>query len=170
MTSNTKESLLEEMENSREAFLNFIEAIDIAEYHLPLAMPGESPAHAWSIRDILLHISRWEAELIKFLWQIEQGQKPSPIFFLPDDKVDELNELWHREGLSRPLEFVLDDFHGVRNQTILRLEGFSDQDLFAAKRYPWIRQGSLGDIVANNTCLHEQEHLQTIVTWKKQRT
>ena len=31
----------------------------------------------WSLKDILVHLTLWEAELVTLLFQARQGQKPS---------------------------------------------------------------------------------------------
>lgn len=159
--------LLEKIEEGRDEFLDFIDGIEDQDFTAPLPFVNPVSNQPWSIKDIIIHLSRWEAELIKLMWQLEHGQKPtgSP-FSLPQNRVDDLNNQWQAESKGRPLAQAMDDFLSVRNQTLLRLEAFSDKDLFDKKRFGFLSGRSLGDIIANNTYEHEKEHLQLIKSWK----
>lgn len=115
----------------------------------------------WAIKDILSHLVRWEAELVKLLWQLRQGQRPTTVHFTGMD-IDEINSRWLAEDRSRPLERILDDFQGVRRQTIRRIGSFSDQELNDPQRYPWLKGQSLSEWVAEDSFEHEAEHLRQI--------
>jgi len=169
MIGTTKLDLLDSLEENRERFLDFLEKLDPEDYNIPITKPDGSLENAWTIRDIIFHLSRWEAELIKLLWQVKQGQKPTSAFFLPPTKIDETNEQWHREGLGRSLDLILEDFHAVRNQTILRIENLSDTDLFDRKRYSWLKGKSLCELIDEYTKQHENDHLSSMVVWKESK-
>jgi hypothetical protein len=80
--------------------------------------------------------------------------------------VDETNRAWFEEGKSRPLHRVLDDFHAVRNQTILRVEEFTERDLTEANRFSWSRKKPLAEWIASDSFEHEAEHREQIVSWR----
>ncbi len=155
-----KTELLAALEIEREKFLDAIEGIP-EEAMIEPGVNGE-----WSLKDLLSHLTRWEAEMVRGLWQTKQGQVPD----WPDgSKVDEINAQWHTEMRDRPLIKALDDFEAVRSQTLLRVEAFTDRELTDPKRYPWTRGTPLWEIIANNSFGHEEEHLPDIVTWRKKR-
>jgi hypothetical protein len=154
-----KEDLLKELEEEREHFLDAIEGLSDEDLEKPGVMDD------WSIKDLLAHLTMWEAELIKLLWQAKQGQKPSSIHF-SHIAVDELNARWKSEMQDRSLERVMADFQSVRNQTIRRVEAFSDKDLNDEKRYNWLGGRPLWEWIAGNSFEHEAEHLEQIVTWR----
>lgn len=158
-----KQELLTNLENQREAFMDIIENLTEEE----LTTPGV--VGQWSIKDILSHISRWEAELVKLLWQVRQGQKPSSMHFTMKGSVDQVNETWYKESAARELVRVLDDFHAVRNQTTLRVEEFSDHDLTEPKRYPALGGRALWEYIEGDSFGHEAEHLPDIHRWLQQR-
>lgn len=158
-----KIELIENLESQRELFLDVIENLDDD----ALTTPGVTGQ--WSIKDILAHISHWEAELVKLLWQISQGQRPSSIHFSRKGTVDEVNQEWFEESAKRSLDRILDDFHSVRNQTILRVEGFSDRELTDPKRYPALGGRPLWEYIENDSFGHEQEHLEEIQRWLQQK-
>lgn len=154
-----KKELLEALESGREKFLDALEGIPEDAWELP-GVAGE-----WSLKDLLAHLSRWEAEMIKLLWQAQHGQRPDTAPF-SGKSIDEINATWHKESQDRPLERVLEDFQAVRNQTILRVEGFSDRDLTDPKRYAWSPGKALWVWVENDSFGHEEEHLPDVLRWK----
>jgi hypothetical protein len=154
-----KTEVLANLEFSRENFLDLIDSMSESTVNIP------GVVGTWSIKDILAHLSRWEAELIKMLWEIQAGKKPNSIHFQPDLDVDQTNSEWHEEYKHRSYERILEDFHAVRNQTILRTEKFSERDLTDPKRFPWLNNKPLGIWIANDSFEHEKEHLKDIQAW-----
>jgi hypothetical protein len=152
--------ILNKLETERERFLDAIEGLSDEDLQRP-GVTGE-----WSIKDIMSHISRWEAELVKLLWQARQGQKPTSMHFTQVE-VDATNLDWFKESQFRPLRSVLDDFHAVRNQTILRVEAFSDADLRDPDRYKWAKKQPLAEWIASDSFEHEAEHREQILAWRK---
>jgi hypothetical protein len=157
-----KEELVEALENERENFLDAIDGLSDEDLEEPGVMQD------WSIKDLLAHLTLWEAELIKLLWQAKQGQKPNSVHFNNMD-IDELNARWKKEMQDRTLERVMADFHSIRNQTIRRVEAFSDKDLNDANRYPWLKNRPLWEWIAGDSFEHEAEHRQQILAWRKEQ-
>lgn len=153
------DEILDALEDTREQFLDCIEGLSENEMQLP-GVVGE-----WSVKDIIAHLSSWEAELVKLLWQAAQGLPPTTAFFT-QSSVDETNAAWQKTMKDRPLDKVLADFAAVRKQTIRRLEAFSDDQLNNPRRYTWQRQTPLWEWIANNTFSHEAEHMQQIQLWR----
>lgn len=157
-----KRELLDELESSRERILELIDDLEDAAYE-EVGVNG-----AWSLKDVLAHLTRWEAELVKLLWQISQGQAPTTAHF-SGISTEILNEKWLSEMRSRPLRIILEDFHNVRNQTMRRLEAFSEQELNDPKFYRWLSGKPLFVWVAADTFEHEIEHYPQIKGWKERR-
>ena len=154
-----KKELLALLEDSHERVLEAIEGLTTEQ----MLEPGVKDN--WSVKDILAHLTRWEAELIKLLWQARQGMRPTSLLNQPHS-VDVVNSRWYEEDQTRSLERILEDFHGVRNQTIRRLEFFTDKDLNDPKRYPWSDGQALWEWVAGNTFEHDEEHLEQLRAWR----
>jgi hypothetical protein len=157
-----KGQILDALEDEREKFLEAIEDLSDEALQEP-GVVGE-----WSVKDILCHLSAWEAELVKLLWQAKQGQNPSTVHFagIP---VDEINARWYEAYHSRILEDALSDLEGVRKQTLRRVEKFSDEALNDAQRYPWLQGYPLWEWIANDSFKHEAEHTAQIVEWRARR-
>jgi len=154
-----KQEVLIALEESREKFLDAIEGIP----EETLQEPGV--AGEWSVKDILVHLTRWEAELVKLLWQAGQSRTPSSAQF-SKTPVDELNERWYRESKQRPLDLVLEDFHGVRNQTIRRVEVLPERAFEDSQYYPWLGENPLWDWIATDSFEHESEHEEQVRAWR----
>jgi hypothetical protein len=123
----------------------------------------------WSVKDILNHLSHWEAELVTLLWQVQQGQKPSSVSH-SNEEIESLNQQWYKEGLERSLEMIMIDFRGVRKQTIRRVEAFNEDDLAKADRYPWLKGKSLADKIATYSFEHDREHIEQVRKWREQQS
>ncbi len=158
----TKDEVLDALEDQREKFLDAIDGLP-DEAMLEAGVCGE-----WSVKDVLYHLSRWEAELVKLLWEASQGATPTTVHF-GNASVDELNAAWQAESASRPLERVMSDFIAVRKQTSRRAQAFSYEDLNDPQRYPWQDNRPLWDWIATDSFGHEAEHLAQIQEWRKRR-
>lgn len=157
-----KAEILAALEQSREQLLDSIEGLTPEEMQQP-GVAGE-----WSIKDLLAHLARWEAELVRLLWQAGSGQEPSAIHF-SGVSVDETNARWFQESRARPLAQVLEDFHGVRNQTVRRVEAFSERDLSDGQRYAWLEGRPLWQWIAGDSFEHEAEHEQQVRAWRERQ-
>jgi len=158
-----KDEILDALEDEREKILEAIENLSDQDLKEP-GVIGE-----WSVKDILAHLSAWEGELVKLLWQVEQGQNPSSVHFseLP---VDELNAKWQEANRSRPWERVLADFEAVRKQTVRRVSELEEQDLNDPQRYSWLQGYPLWEWIANDSFKHEAEHTAQILEWRARQS
>ncbi|HKZ71248.1 MAG TPA: ClbS/DfsB family four-helix bundle protein [Anaerolineales bacterium] len=157
-----KSELISTLEASRKTLLVTIDGLSDEEMTTPGVM-GD-----WSVKDLLSHITAWEAELVTMLAQARQGKKP-PFADVSPSQTDALNAQWRNETKDRPLERVLADFHGVRKQTVKQVESFSDEELNDPKLYKWLKDSPLWKWIANETFEHEAEHAEQIIQWREER-
>lgn len=158
----TKDEIFDALEDERENFLDAIDGLSDEELQLP-GVVGE-----WSVKDIMIHLSAWEAEMVKLLWQAKQGQPPSN----PDwteELVDQLNQEWFEAYHARQLDRVMADFIAVRKQTSRRVEVFTDKDLNDPQRFSWLKGRPLWVWVAQDSFEHEAEHTAQIRAWRDER-
>jgi hypothetical protein len=157
-----RDELLDALEDGREKFIDAIEGLSDE------AMLEAGVIEGWSIKDMLYHLSMWEAEMVKLLWQAAQGQKPTTKHFTQVD-VDATNTAWLEQGKVRPLDQVLADFQSVRKQTTRRVKAFSDEDLTDPQRYTWLGGRPLWEWVVGDSYDHEAEHAAQILEWRARR-
>ena len=156
----TKDDVMEALEDQRENLLDAIEGLSDEQ----MVEPGVTGN--WSVKDILYHLSLWEADLVKRLWQFSQNEKPTYLAH-NEAEMHALNEAWFRQGLGRPLERVLDDLAAVRKQTVRRVASLPDRDFEAPPA--WLKKPSLGEWIGEDSFKHEAEHAEQIREWRKQR-
>ena len=153
-----KSEILTALDETREKFLDSIDGLTDEQLQEP-GITGE-----WSVKDLMAHMARWEAELVKLLWQARGGQRPTTFHFT-QTSVDDTNARWSREFNSLSLEQVLDDFHGVRTQTLRRVEALNDKDLTDPHAFPWAKGFPLWKWIASDSYEHEAEHTAQIREW-----
>jgi len=154
-----KENIITELTKSRENILETVRDLSDQEMETPGVIDG------WSVKDIFVHLTMWEAELVKLLWQAKQEVSPSTAHF-SQESVDDLNARWHEESKSRPLKPVLKDFLGVRNQTIRRVDALTETTLTDPSYFLWLEGEPLWKWIAGDSFEHEAEHEAQISTWK----
>ncbi len=154
-----KGELIEALGKSRNIIMAGLEGLDDE------MLSRTGVVEQWTIKDLLFHMTMWEAELVKLLWQAAQGERPSTVH-LAELPLDEINANWWAEGKDRALEQIWVDFHGVRKQTLRRLDAFTDRDLGDAKRFDWQKGIPLWKWIGEDTFLHEEEHAEQIKKWR----
>jgi hypothetical protein len=120
----------------------------------------------WSVKDVLSHITAWEAELVTALAKAKRGLSPQLQSWSQSD-IDALNAKWHKEHKNRALDQVLEDFRGVRQQTLRHLEALTDEELAETK--PWLRGTRLFEFIQGDTFEHDLEHAEHIRAWRRDK-
>ena len=118
----------------------------------------------WSFKDVLVHLSMWEAEAIKMLFQARQGLTPKNLFSANIDE-NEQNRVWVEASYDRSLERVMDDFTIIREQTIRRLDAFTEKELSDPARFPWLHGRSLLSMIQEYILDHEKMHAKDLQDW-----
>ena len=152
-----KTTLLKEMENSHREALELLENLPDKAFSLPIE--GD-----WNLKDILAHLTMWEAQLVTLLWQASRGGRPSTVHF-SGRSTEAINAEWYAQNKERPLALVWNDFVRIRDQTLRRVRAFSEKDLQNPRRYRWLGGRPLWQWVAEATFEHEREHLEPIRSW-----
>ena len=156
----TKTEVLQELSDSREALLELIDGLTDQEMLEPALDNG------WTVKDVVVHLTMWEAELVKLLFRAEQGRNPGTIHFR-GKTTDEINAQWYQQNKDRDLEMALNDFHGVRKQTLRRVQSFTDEDLTDPDRFDWLGGHALWTWIAADSFKHEREHTEQIRAWRR---
>ena len=155
----TKENLIEALENAHAAFLEALAGVSVDEMCQPKTI-GD-----WSVKDIMAHLSLWESQTIQLLFQAKQGAKPTTLHFKKFDETQQ-NDLWYQQSKERSFDRVWEDFSNIRDQTIQRLESFSDKEISQPGFFPWLKNSSLGQLVFDYVVEHEKEHEDNIRAWR----
>ena len=157
-----QQEVLEALEENRRDFLEALEGLD----ENALTVPGV--VGTWSIKDVLYHLTMWESEMVKLLWQASQGQEPSTAQLSGEDP-DALNSTWAIQGANRSLESVMEDFHAVGKQAIRRVSELQKEDFEDPERFNWLDGHPLWTWIAQDSFNHEKEHSEQILAWRAAR-
>ena len=157
-----KNDLIQRLSESREDFLDVLDSLDDAD------MTRRGVSGERSIKDLLAHLTLWEAQLITLLFRMGSGKKPNTAHFRKETR-SEINAGWQAQHADRSLDIILADFAAIRNQTIRRLESIPARDLEQPGKYRWLGDARLRDWVLRDTVEHEQLHLAEIRRWLESR-
>lgn len=154
-----KSQILQKLEESREAFLDVLDTIPETDSQT------ETISDGWNLQDILTHLNHWEAELIKFLWTINQRKDFHRLAL--DDRFlkSDHSQIQITDPRRRPFAQVLEDFHAVRNQTILRVEDLPEEKINSNVRGLTTGFKPLYEWIAELSYDHEKDHAQAIRNW-----
>ena len=153
--SQAVEQLLNKLDASREQLLIAIEPLP------DLVLIKKGVVGQWSVADILVNLTVWEAELVTGLMKIERGQKPGRLLSALEDPKT-YNKMRYDEIQNRNLDLIFDDLIKVRVELEEWLEMFSPKQLTDPKQYSWFNGKSLADVVAQTTYENEQKYLPHI--------
>ncbi|MEX0788990.1 MAG: DinB family protein [Anaerolineales bacterium] len=154
----TREELNASLAKSRAGFLQTIEGLTAEE----ILEPGV--AAAWSVRDVMQHLSIWEAETIQLMIHYRRGHRPpSERFRISPGALD---AKWHEATRHRPLDRVVEDFHGVRRHLVRHIDELTFLELNRMPAQSWMQKRPLAEWIARDTYLHEQEHTGQIRRWR----
>jgi uncharacterized damage-inducible protein DinB len=157
----TKQEIIEQIRAARAKTLAAIEGLP------PDAMLRPGAVGIWSVKDALAHITIWQSELITALSRLDQPKRVPAIVEIED--LDEFNQEQYFTNVRRPIESVLEDFHGVHKHLIKAVEELDDKTLNNARKFPWMEGEPISYLIAENGFWHEAEHAEQIAEWRKEQ-
>lgn len=154
-----KEALLDLLEEERATTLELLAELDDDVLSTAEIRAG------WTAKDLLAHLTVWEAELVTGLFRLD-ARRPPRYYTLTDTEGDVLTRQFWQENRERPLERILEDFVGVRTQLLVQVERLNEKDLFSPTRYNWLRKSeTLVDYILAESVVHEVDHRKEIEAW-----
>jgi uncharacterized damage-inducible protein DinB len=116
---------------------------------------------AWSVRDVLAHITWYEREMLGVLQQ--RALAGSDLWNLPQD---ERNRIIYEQNKDRSLADVWAESTRVHAELYALLEGLSEADLTQAASFQgmpptWVP----AEVLAGNTYEHYRAHAEVIRAW-----
>ncbi len=157
-----KTEIIQRLKDSREAFLAAIDGLTDE------AMVEPGVVGEWSVRDLLVHLTLWEAGLVTTLYYVKLGRKP-PAGSVTSETMDQKNARWYAENKDRPLERARADFVAVRQQTLRRVRALTQAEFDRAEKLAWLEGAPLEKWIASDTYEHEAEHILQIREWRTRR-
>lgn len=149
------EHLLDQLFQSRERLLMSLELLP-DETMWQQGVVGE-----WSLADLLNVLTAWDSELVTAMMRLEKGQKPDKLLSAMADQ-DLFNARVVKQGQTRDLDAIFDDFQGARMHLEEWLEFFTERQLTNPKQYKWFQGKSLAQIVETYSAAHERSYLPDV--------
>ncbi len=123
-----------------------------------LTAPGVT--RAWSVRDIIAHVTTWEEEALKYLPVILEGKRP-PRYSTLYGGIDAFNAKTTAEKAALPLAEVLRRLDGTHRRLVRFVEQAPDEALAAESRF--VRR------LRADTYGHYPRHAEAIRKWRAAR-
>ena len=118
---------------------------------------------AWSVKDILAHITIWEQRMMRWINETIQGEIPEmPAPSMTWDDLDKLNNQSYQQNHEKSLEMVLAEFNQSFLEVLEVVENIPEEILMEKERFSWREGNSLWKMVAANTWWHYKMHNETI--------
>ena len=153
--SSIVEQLLDKLDSSRERLLIALESLPDD------ALLTPNTIGSWSVADLLGQQTAWESELVTGLMRVSQGKKPARLLAALNN-AEEYGRLRQAENQNRDLDRIFDDLPQVRVQLEEWLEEFSEKQLSKKGHFPWLKNKSLMQLIAQLTYEREQRTLPQV--------
>ena len=146
---------LETIQQARADWNTLLESIDKSN----MIIPGV--AGAWSLKDIIAHITWHERQMVGLIQA--HALVGSELWNLP---TDERNAAIYEQVKDLPLDQVLKESSQVYEQLIEVLPTLSNEDLVNPEDFPGMPPDwNPGNIIAQNTYEHYQQHIPDVQRW-----
>ncbi len=118
-----------------------------------MELPGA--CEAWSVKDILSHLTDWEQRCLRWYREGLQGKVPKT----PDEhynwrQLRALNQEIYGKYKDRGLTQVRQAFDESFDEIRTVVQDMTEEELFTPKYYAWTGNGLLRDFVNANTASH----------------
>jgi uncharacterized damage-inducible protein DinB len=117
---------------------------------------------AWSVKDLMAHITFWERRTMGRI-QATLHDAPPPAF--PEGDLDAVNSQAFLANQARPLPEVLADFQQTFEAFVAQAEALSEEDLSDRKRFPWSKGAPVRRYFDLDGYGHYAEHTKQIQAW-----
>jgi hypothetical protein len=113
---------------------------------------------AWSVRDIIVHVTTWEQEALKYLPGILEGRRP-PRYSVTYGGIDAFNALMGAKKKDLPLAEALRQQAAVHRRVVALIERAPEEELASGTRFR--------NRLRLDTYGHYAVHTAAIVAWRK---
>jgi hypothetical protein len=158
---NITEKFLDELDKSREFLLVAIEPLPDE------ALLEKQAAGEWSVVDVLINLTAWEAELVTGLMQIEKNKRPERLLTALKNPQG-YDKARYEETQDRDLDQVFIDLQKVRIKVEEWLLEFSERDLSDPQRYRWLKGKPLSEIIAAATFERENKFIPQLAAYAQE--
>jgi hypothetical protein len=111
-------------------------------------------AENWGPRDVLAHLGMGKRVLASDLAVIRRGETPAR-----EERPEFSNQAIYILYSTRPWQEIATLIEESQTELMEQLQLFSEEELNATGRYPWLNGGALWRMIAGNAFVHSTVHL-----------
>ena len=111
----------------------------------------------WTGKDLLAHMAWWHDHSALVIQELRAGRQPYDRTD-PANTTDAMNERTRREHLEDPPELTRRAFNDSFTRLLAALEPVTDEELFAADRWPWLGGEALVETTLWDSSRHYDAH------------
>jgi hypothetical protein len=137
----------------RDAHQRMAEAIE----RLPDERLLEPAMDNWTGKDLLAHMAWWHDHSVLVIESLRAGRQPDDGSD-PESTTDAINERTYREHLDDPPELTRRAFSESFTRLLAALEPVTDEELFAADRWPSLGGEALVETILWDSSRHYDAH------------
>lgn len=152
-----KQEALDLIQKEWDDFLNLLATLSEQQQIAPTL------AGNWSVKDTLVHLSAWEAELTRWLSAANAGNNPGVPKFT-DDYINQFNEKIYLDNRQRSYADVYANLRATHDAAVAQIKALPD-DPNDPKWALWQRPDGPWSLIEGNTYGHFREHADTIRAW-----
>jgi hypothetical protein len=141
------------MRTMRDAHQRVADAIE----HVPDERLLEPAMENWTGKDLLAHVAWWHDHSVLVIEGLRAGRQPYDETD-PEDTTDTINERTRRNHLDDPPELTRRAFSESFTRLLAALEQVTDEELFAADRWPWLSGEALVETILWDSTRHYDAH------------
>ncbi|MFN8492406.1 MAG: ClbS/DfsB family four-helix bundle protein [Caldilineaceae bacterium] len=160
----SKAQILTQMHNERQALLALLADVS------PQEMQQPGVVDAWSIKDVLAHLTAWEQLFLGWYQAGVRGETPetpAPGFTWGWKSLDLLNQQIYEQHRQISLEEVAATFHASYAQLAATVETMTEAELHTPGVYAWTRKGSLAASLGANSYNHYRWAANLVKQWRR---
>jgi hypothetical protein len=157
----TKAQLLNGIKVARKRFEASLKGLTEPEMVKP-PRPG-----AWSIKDILAHVSAWQDIFVRWYETGLKGGRVDKPDFRQAGVLGEINRQIYESNKHRSLKDVLAEFQSSYERILATVDSIPERDIFTRGKFNWTGKGKLVSYITANTSSHYPSHLKMIEAVKK---
>ena len=108
-----------------------------------------------NLRDVLIHLYEWHRLLLNWVKYNQSGEKKP---FLPEpyswSTYGDMNVMFWEKHQTTPYTDAKEMLEDSHKKVMVLIDGFSDEELFEKKHFPWTGTTSLGSYCVSATSSH----------------
>ena len=122
---------------------------------------------AWSVKDILAHVSAWEDTFVGWYQAGLKGGKVGKPDFSQAGVLAEVNRGIYEANKDRSLKDVLAGFKNSYERILSLVASIPEEDIFTRGKFAWTGTQKLVSYITSNTSSHYPMHLRMVEALKR---